>query len=237
VEEQLSNRTACDALVAELLAINQSLWDIEDGKRAHERRQDFGAEFVELARQVYIRNDRRAAVKRQINEVMGSTIVEEKSHDLSQWQDDNDLTDDEFAALLRRQAVRRELRSWLVSRKYLERTTAEVLEELRLRGKYPSTADAAAYQQQVLSAAHPDFEFAGDDTPLRELIREQAQETRWRPTVALDQWAFENGFKDVPDVRYELVRSRLARKATAAALESLTGALFDGPRAGADADR
>lgn len=157
--------------------------------------------------------------------------------DLSQWQDDNDLTDDEFAALLRRQAVRRELRSWLVSRKYLERTTAEVLEELRLRGKYPSTADAAAYQQQVLSAAHPDFEFAGDDTPLRELIREQAQETRWRPTVALDQWAFENGFKDVPDVRYELVRSRLARKATAAALESLTGALFDGPGAGADADR
>jgi hypothetical protein len=86
VEERLSNRAASEALVAELLAINQSLWDIEDGKRAHERRQDFGPEFVELARQVYIRNDRRAAVKRRINEVMGSAIVEEKSHDLSQWQ-------------------------------------------------------------------------------------------------------------------------------------------------------
>lgn len=90
VEERLSNRAASEALVAELLAINQSLWDIEDGKRAHERRQDFGAEFVELARQVYIRNDRRAAVKRRINEVMGSAIVEEKSHDLSQWQASGD---------------------------------------------------------------------------------------------------------------------------------------------------
>lgn len=157
--------------------------------------------------------------------------------DLAAWQADNDLTDEEFADLLRRQAVRRELRSWLISRKYLERTTAEVLAELRLRGKYPSTADAAAYQQQVLLAAHPDFEFTGDDTPLLDLVREQAQETHWRPTVALDQWAFESGFKDVSDVRYELVRSRLARRATAAALESLTGALFDEPGTGADADR
>lgn len=156
--------------------------------------------------------------------------------ELAQWQADNDLTDREFDELIRRQAVRRELRSWLISRKYLERTTAELLDELRLRGMYPSTADAAAYQQQVLLAAHPDFEFTGDDSPLLELVREQAQETNWRPTVALDQWAFESGFKDVADVRYELVRARLARRATAAALDSLTGALFDEPGTGADAE-
>ncbi|PVM83933.1 hypothetical protein DDF62_23295 [Caulobacter radicis] len=69
-----------DALTAELTAINAALWDVEDGKRACERNQTFGPEFVELARRVYMDNDKRAAVKRQINELAGSDIVEEKSH-------------------------------------------------------------------------------------------------------------------------------------------------------------
>ncbi len=67
-------------LIAELTQINAALWDIEDGKRDCERRQDFGPQFVELARRVYIDNDRRAAVKRQINALVGSEIVEEKSY-------------------------------------------------------------------------------------------------------------------------------------------------------------
>jgi hypothetical protein len=85
VEAGLANRSASAALVDELLAINAALWDIEDGKRAHERLQDFGPTFIDLARQVYLRNDRRAAVKRRINEIMGSDIIEEKSHDLGSW--------------------------------------------------------------------------------------------------------------------------------------------------------
>jgi hypothetical protein len=68
------------ALTAELTAINAGLWDIEDGKRDCERRGDFGPPFVALARSVYIENDRRAAVKRRINEAAGSDIVEEKSY-------------------------------------------------------------------------------------------------------------------------------------------------------------
>jgi hypothetical protein len=67
-------------LTAELTQINAALWDIEDGKRDHERRQDFGPSFVQLARRVYIDNDRRAAVKRAINALAGSEIVEEKSY-------------------------------------------------------------------------------------------------------------------------------------------------------------
>ena len=67
-------------LIAQLTQINAALWDIEDGKRDCERRQDFGPKFVELARRVYIDNDRRAAVKRQINLLAGSDIVEEKSY-------------------------------------------------------------------------------------------------------------------------------------------------------------
>jgi hypothetical protein len=69
-----------ERLTDELTQINAALWDIEDGKRDHERRQDFGPSFVALARRVYIDNDRRAAVKRAINALAGSEIVEEKSY-------------------------------------------------------------------------------------------------------------------------------------------------------------
>jgi hypothetical protein len=78
--DALPRTPALDALTGELTAINAALWDIEDGKRDCERRQDFGAEFVRLARAVYLENDRRAAIKRAINEATGSDLVEEKSY-------------------------------------------------------------------------------------------------------------------------------------------------------------
>ncbi len=65
---------------AALRAVNQALWDIEDRIRLKEKAQAFDAEFIELARSVYFRNDERAAVKRAINEKLGSTLVEEKSY-------------------------------------------------------------------------------------------------------------------------------------------------------------
>lgn len=67
-------------LVDRLRAINSSLWTIEDELRDHEIRQDFGAEFIRLARDVYFMNDERAAVKREINNITGSLLVEEKSY-------------------------------------------------------------------------------------------------------------------------------------------------------------
>lgn len=60
--------------------INEALWDIEDEIREKEALQQFDAAFIELARSVYKRNDERAAVKRQINTVLSSDIVEEKSY-------------------------------------------------------------------------------------------------------------------------------------------------------------
>lgn len=72
--------TELDALVGRLQAINDALWDVEDGKRAHERGGRFDADFIELARRVYRENDQRAAIKREINRLTGSTLVEEKSH-------------------------------------------------------------------------------------------------------------------------------------------------------------
>lgn len=67
-------------LTAELREVNERLWEVEDELRRCEARQDFGARFVELARSVYKTNDRRAAVKRQINDLLGSALVEEKSY-------------------------------------------------------------------------------------------------------------------------------------------------------------
>lgn len=67
-------------LAAELKAINEKLWVVEDDIRDCERAKDFGAKFVELARTVYYTNDERAAVKRKINDLLGSALVEEKSY-------------------------------------------------------------------------------------------------------------------------------------------------------------
>jgi hypothetical protein len=63
-----------------LKVINRNLWHIENFKRECEKNQMFGKEFVETARQVYLKNDLRAEIKRKINEMVGSTIIEEKSY-------------------------------------------------------------------------------------------------------------------------------------------------------------
>jgi hypothetical protein len=69
-----------DADVAALLKVNERLWVIEDDIRDKERAQAFDAEFIRLARAVYVENDERAAIKRRINTKLGSSIVEEKSY-------------------------------------------------------------------------------------------------------------------------------------------------------------
>ena len=68
-------------LVAELKDINLKLWEIEDAIRLKEAEKAFDAEFIELARAVYFTNDKRADVKKQINLVAGSELVEEKSYE------------------------------------------------------------------------------------------------------------------------------------------------------------
>jgi len=76
----LPKSEALERLTVELEAINAILWDVEEGKRDCERRKDFGESFIALARQVYHDNDKRAAIKRAINDATGSTIIEEKSY-------------------------------------------------------------------------------------------------------------------------------------------------------------
>ncbi len=67
-------------LEAELKSVNEALWVIEDDIRQCEADRDFGPKFIELARSVYKQNDRRAALKKDINTLTGSAIIEEKSY-------------------------------------------------------------------------------------------------------------------------------------------------------------
>jgi hypothetical protein len=67
-------------LKAELKAMNERLWDIENSTRAKEAAKTFDAEFIELTRSVYLNNDQRARIKRAINELLDSEIIEEKQY-------------------------------------------------------------------------------------------------------------------------------------------------------------
>ena len=68
-------------LMAELKAVNEVLWKIEDDIREKEAAKTFNAEFIRLARSVYITNDKRAEIKKLINLATGSDLVEEKSYE------------------------------------------------------------------------------------------------------------------------------------------------------------
>jgi hypothetical protein len=70
-----------DPLYKALYDVNCELWDIEDRIRDMERRKDFGKEFIETARSVYYKNDKRAEIKREINIKTSSGLIEEKSYE------------------------------------------------------------------------------------------------------------------------------------------------------------
>ena len=75
-----SSQDVLDALKTELYETNFKLWDIEDALRELESQKKFEREFISLARQVYITNDKRAEIKKEINRLTGSDIVEEKHY-------------------------------------------------------------------------------------------------------------------------------------------------------------
>jgi len=79
-EQNVEKTPELRTLKKELLEINKQLWDIEDDIRDKEREKAFDDEFIALARSVYYTNDERCAVKRKINDLTGSRLVEEKSY-------------------------------------------------------------------------------------------------------------------------------------------------------------
>jgi hypothetical protein len=79
-DREAINHPRLEALKSDLAAVNARLWDVEDEIRICEKKAEFGPRFIELARAVYQTNDRRAALKREINLLFDSAIVEEKSY-------------------------------------------------------------------------------------------------------------------------------------------------------------
>ncbi len=78
--EAVQDQAAIADLRKQLKAVNEALWEIEDDIRDQEAAQDFGPRFIELARAVYVTNDKRAAIKKEVNLALGSRFVEEKSY-------------------------------------------------------------------------------------------------------------------------------------------------------------
>jgi len=81
VQKFIPDQSSILNYINNLKSINLKLWDIEDKKRAAEKRKDFGKEFIELARNVYKFNDERAKIKLAINTSLGSNIKEVKSYE------------------------------------------------------------------------------------------------------------------------------------------------------------
>jgi hypothetical protein len=80
-EKFIPNNNEISEYKTKLKDINNKLWDVENGKRAAEKKQDFGEEFISLSRNVYKLNDERAKIKLAINNALGSNIKEVKSHE------------------------------------------------------------------------------------------------------------------------------------------------------------
>ena len=81
VKKFIPNKSRVSKHIEDLKNINLKLWDIEDGKRSAEKNNDFGEKFIELARNVYKFNDKRAKIKLAINITLGSNIKEVKSYE------------------------------------------------------------------------------------------------------------------------------------------------------------
>jgi Family of unknown function (DUF6165) len=79
-QEILSQQPDLAALKEHLKSVNEALWDIEDKIRAKEASKLFDQQFIELARSVYVNNDKRGDLKRQINALLNSRLVEEKQY-------------------------------------------------------------------------------------------------------------------------------------------------------------
>ena len=79
-EENIIQSNEIEELKTNLKQVNSALWNIEDDIRQCEQAGEFGEKFIELARSVYRQNDKRATLKKEINILLGSSIIEEKSY-------------------------------------------------------------------------------------------------------------------------------------------------------------
>jgi len=80
-DEHVSPSDEITELKKQLKKVNQDLWNIEDNIRIKESKREFDEEFIQIARSVYVENDTRASVKKAVNILLGSELIEEKSYE------------------------------------------------------------------------------------------------------------------------------------------------------------
>lgn len=80
-DEHVEKSAELTDLKQQLKKVNQDLWNIEDDIRIKESKREFDDEFIQIARSVYVENDKRAAAKKAVNLLLGSELVEEKSYE------------------------------------------------------------------------------------------------------------------------------------------------------------
>jgi AraC-like DNA-binding protein len=130
---------------------------------------------------------------------------------LAGWCRRNHLEAHEFDALMRECATRRKLHEWLVARRFYERTSGPVLDELRLRGLYEETARDAAFFDRV-AALHFGEPGLAPTIDLDRLVLDHIRDLGLPIDIHYSEWAVEMGFRDVYDLRIDLMRSRMVRK-------------------------
>jgi hypothetical protein len=134
--------------------------------------------------------------------------------DLDRWLEDNHCDREEFRGLMRQRAACRKLHHWLLSKGH-RRATLDLLDELRLAGRFKSALSAADNREHIVSGQHPDFPDRGEyDLPeMGALLVEHLRSTDARMTAHFPDWAEEAGFMDRAGLKLELARSRLFRQA------------------------
>jgi hypothetical protein len=152
----------------------------------------------------------------------------ETEEDFTNWKKDNDLDEFEFKGFIKRKAVTRKMQHWLVTRRSLERTTQLVLDELRWSGDYKETKAEAGRIEGIIQSQFPNFQQApGLDQDFSELLADHISYTGNLLDVDILTWLYERGFKDANDLRYELLRHKLARDSVRAIAEQLKSLFAD----------
>jgi hypothetical protein len=129
------------------------------------------------------------------------------------WLERNHLDEGEFRALMREMAQVRALQRWLITRRFMERTSKLVLDELRLRGQYEDAAAKAAAQERVLAENYQYFrETSFHELSTRDLVVDHLRSTPCRMDTHYAHWSEEAGFHRVEDLRVQLLRAKLARE-------------------------
>jgi hypothetical protein len=157
-----------------------------------------------------------------------------REDELAEWLVNNDLEMSEFRELMRENAACRALHRWLMIRKYMERNTRLILDELRLENRYSEVAESAGISERIISQRLSQFvETSRSEVSLRDLLHDHFSTTNCVIDTDIVTWSEEAGFHSVNDLRIALLKARLVRKLIYEAARAISS-FVNGNEAGAE---